>query len=172
MSAWIIITGPWPWLGGEWSGSTAVVLWWCCGCCCLQPPHPDNQVMYFLTSTAQAAADHSHASVLGLYQLSRAGPCCSWVGAELLSTTNNNTTITVLYLLRVYEEFCLNAVHADHGRVHKRPLSTAHRERLVCCVLDTAPPVPPPESCLRLSTVSAVSTPQDPDLMAALECRM
>ena len=74
----------------------------------------------------------------------------------------NNTTITVdctiFAALRVYEKFCLNAVHADHGRVHKRPLSTAHRERLVCCVLDTAPPVPPPESCLRLSTVSAVST--------------
>ena len=136
MSAWIIITGPsttcthpWPWLRGEWSGSTAVVLW----CCCLQPPHPDNQVMYFLTSTAalghttlQQRPDHSrHASVLGLYQLSRAGPCCSRVGAELPSTTNNNTTITVLYLLRVHEKFCLNAVHADHGRVHKRPLSTA-----------------------------------------------
>ena len=160
MSAWII-TGPWPWLGGEWSGSTAVVLWWCCGCCCLQPPHPDNQVMYFLTSTAQAAADHSHASVLGLYQLSRAGPCCcSWVGAELLSTTTNNTTITVLYLLRVYEKFCLNAVHADHGRVHKRPLSTAQSVwsaacwtlRLLCHHLSHVSGCPPCPQCPLLRT--------------------
>ena len=149
-----------------------MVLWWCCGCCCLQPPHPDNQVMYFLTSTAQAAADHSHASVLGLYQLSRAELQLGGGGAAQYNNTTITVDCTIFAALRVYEKFCLNAVHADHGRVHKRPLSTAHRERLVCCMLDTAPPVPPPESCLRLSTVSAVSTPQDPDLMAALECRM
>ena len=135
LSAWIIITGPsttcthpWPWLGGEWSGSTAVVLW----CCCLQPPHPDNQVMYFLTSTAALghytpAAARPQPPRLGTGSLStiQGWPVLQRVGAELPSTTNNNTTITVLYLLRVHEKFCLNAVHADHGRVHKRPLSTA-----------------------------------------------
>ena len=79
LSAWIIITGPsttcthpWPWLGGEWSGSTAVVLW----CCCLQPPHPDNQVMYFLTSTA----------ALGHYTPAAARPQPPRLGTGSLST--------------------------------------------------------------------------------------
>ena len=160
--------------GLGWVVSGVAALLWCCGAVVvllLSPataPRQSGDVFSDIHCTGSSrpqprlgAGSLSTSQGLPVLQLGGGG------AAQYNQQQYHHSTITVLYLLRVYEEFCLNAVHADHGRVHKRPLSTAHRSRLVCCMLDTAPPVPPPESCLRLSTVSALSTPQDPDLMAA-----
>ena len=119
MSAWNITTGPWPWLGGEWSGSTAVVLW-----LLLSPataPRQSGDVFSDIHCTGSSRPQPRLGT--GSLSTSQGWPVLLLGGGG--AAQYNNTTITVLYLLRVHEKFCLNAVHADHGRVHKRPLSTA-----------------------------------------------